>query len=108
MSKRPLIAFLAVLLTAAVISGCAKKEEPKPAAPAAAPAAELSASAVEGKILLGELCTTCHSLDRITSRKESKERWAEIVKTMQGKMSSVLSEESAGKILEYLSTLPSN
>jgi|AP12_2_1047962.scaffolds.fasta_scaffold35347_2 mono/diheme cytochrome c family protein len=102
MRVRPFLVFLAVLLTAAVFFGCAKKEEPKPVAQAQA----LSADAADGKILLERLCVTCHSLDRITSRKENKEKWAEIIKTMQAKQPGIINDEAAGKILAYLSTLP--
>jgi cytochrome c5 len=101
MRVRVFLAFLAVLMAASVFSGCAKKEEPKPAVQAQA----LSANAQDGKILLERLCVTCHSLDRITSRKDSKEKWAEIIKTMQAKQPGIINDEAAGKILEYLSTI---
>jgi cytochrome c5 len=76
--------------------GCAKQEPPKPAAPAAAPAAD-------GKALFETKCSVCHGLDRVTARKETKEKWASIVKEMQGKKAGWISDADALKIIESLS-----
>ena len=83
-----------VLLLAA---GCSKPEEPKQAAPPA-PAAELA----EGKALFEKKCRVCHGLDRTTARKESREKWMEIVKSMQGKKADFISDAEAVKIVEFL------
>lgn len=100
MRSRAVFAFLVILLAAVVVSGCAKKEEPKPAAPpAAAPAA---APGAEGKALFEQKCSVCHPLDRATSRSETKEKWAEIVKTMQGKKADWITDADAAKIVDFL------
>jgi mono/diheme cytochrome c family protein len=80
--------------------GCAKQEPPKPAAPAAAAPA---ASAADGKTLFDTKCSVCHPLDRATARKELKEKWAGIVKEMQGKKADWISDADASKIVDYLS-----
>lgn len=91
-----LIAVSVMLLAFAV--GCAKQEPPKPAAPAAAPAA----SAPDGKTLFDTKCGVCHGIDRATARTETKEKWASIVKEMQGKKADWISDAEASKIIDYL------
>ncbi len=89
---------VSVMLLAFAI-GCAKQEPPQPAAPvAAAPAAP----AADGKTLFGTKCSVCHGLDRPTARKETKEKWASIVKEMQGKKADWISDAEASKIVDYL------
>ena len=79
--------------------GCAKQEPPKPAAPvAAAPAAP----ALDGKTLFDNKCGVCHGIDRATARRETKEKWASIVKDMQGKKADWISDADASKIVDYL------
>jgi len=75
--------------------GCAKQEPPKPAAPVAAPAAD-------GKTLFETKCSVCHGIDRATARKETKEKWASIVKEMQGKKADWISDADLAKIVDYL------
>lgn len=99
MRSRAVFASLVVLLAAALALGCAKKEEPKPAAPPPAPAVS---PAVEGKALFEVKCSACHGLDRATTRTETKEKWAEIVKTMQGKKADWITDADAAKIVEFL------
>jgi mono/diheme cytochrome c family protein len=89
---------LSVMLLAFAV-GCAKQEPPKPAAPvAAAPAAP----AADGKSLFETKCSVCHPLDRATARKEMKEKWAGLVKEMQGKKADWISDADAAKIVDYL------
>jgi len=89
---------LSVMLLAFAV-GCAKQEPPQPAAPvAAAPAAP----AADGKTLFDQKCSVCHPLDRTTARKEMKEKWASIVKEMQGKKADWISDADALKIVDYL------
>jgi len=86
----------AMLLVFAI--GCAKQEPPAPAAPAAAPAAP----AADGKTLFDTKCGVCHGIDRTTVRTETKEKWASIVKDMQGKKADWISDAEATKIVDYL------
>jgi mono/diheme cytochrome c family protein len=86
----------AMLLVFAI--GCAKQEPPKsaaPAAPAAAPEAD-------GKTLFEAKCSVCHGLDRPAALKETKEKWAGIVKEMQAKKADWISDAEASKIVDYL------
>ncbi len=96
----PLVCSFLVFLIVAVISGCAKKEEPKPAAPA-----PLSEAAQDGKILVENMCVVCHSLERVMSRNETREKWEKIIKEMQGKKPGFISDADAEKMLEYLSAV---
>jgi mono/diheme cytochrome c family protein len=82
-----------MLLTFAI--GCGKQEPPRPAAPAAAPLAD-------GKALFEAKCSVCHGLDRPTALKETKEKWASIVKEMQAKKADWISDAEASKIVDYL------
>jgi len=92
---------LSVILLAFVI-GCAKQEPPKPAAPAAPAAAAPAAPEADGKTLFESKCSVCHGIDRATARKESKDKWASIVKSMQGKKADWISDAEASKIVEFL------
>lgn len=88
------------LLVLSLAIGCSKQEAPKPAAPqAASPAA---GGAADGKALFDQKCSVCHPLDRSTARKEMKEKWAAIVKEMQGKKADWISDADAAKIVDYL------
>ncbi len=99
MRSRAVFASLVVLLAAALVLGCAKKEEPKPAAPPPAPAVS---PAAEGKALFEVKCGVCHGLDRATARAETKEKWTEVVKTMQAKKADWITDADAAKIVEFL------
>ena len=86
------------LLLLALVVGCAKQEPPKPPAPAAPAAAPAPGGAVaEGKALFEQKCSVCHGLDRATVRKETKERWTQLVKEMQGKKIDWISDADATK-----------
>ena len=90
---------VSVMLLAFAI-GCGKQEPPKPAAPAAPAAA---GPAADGKTLFEAKCGVCHGIDRASARSESKEKWASIVKEMQGKKAEWISDAEAAKIVEFLS-----
>ena len=89
------------LLVLTLAIGCGKQEPPKPAAPPAAPAA---APAADGKALFEAKCGVCHGLDKATVRKETKEKWASVVKEMQGKKADWISDADAAKIVDFLAT----
>jgi len=99
MRARSVVYCVLSLLLLGLAIGCAKQEPPKPAAPAAAPAVS---PAVEGKALFEQKCSVCHGMDRATARKETKEKWATIVKDMQGKKADWISDADAAKIVEFL------
>jgi len=92
------ILFVLVLLFVILAVGCSKSEAPKSAPPPAAPAA------AEGKALFEQKCGVCHGIDRATARHESKDKWTEIVKSMQGKKADWISDADASKIVEYLAS----
>jgi len=90
----------ATLLVFAI--GCAKQEPPKSEAPAAPAAATPAAPAADGKTLFEAKCSGCHGLDRPAALKETKEKWAGIVKEMQAKKADWISDAEASKIVDYL------
>jgi len=101
MHVRAGISFVVVMLFVVLALGCSKSEAPKQEAPPAAPAVS---AAVEGKALFEQKCSVCHGIDRATVRHESKEKWAELVKSMQGKKADWISDADAAKIVEFLAT----
>jgi cytochrome c5 len=84
--------------------GCAKQEPPKPVMPTTPAAAPPSPPLADGKTLFDTKCSVCHGLDRPTARKETKEKWASIVKEMQGKKADWITDAEAAKIIDYLAT----
>ncbi len=98
MRSRAVLASALIPLAAALVVGCARKEEPKPAAPPPAAASPVA----EGKALFEQKCGVCHGLDRATGRTETRVKWAEIVKAMQEKKADWISDGEALKILDYL------
>lgn len=78
--------------------GCAKQEPPKPAAPPPPMAAPIP----DGKTVFEMKCSVCHGIDRATARKETKEKWADIVKQMRAKKVDWISDAEAAKIIDYL------
>ena len=99
MRGRSVVLCVLSLLVLSLAIGCSKQEAPKPAAPAAAAPA---APAADGKTLFDQKCSVCHPLDRATARKETKEKWASILKEMQGKKADWISDADAAKIVDYL------
>ena len=86
----------------AFATGCAKQEPPKPASPVAPAASPPAAPEVDGKTLFNAKCGVCHGLDRATTRTETKEKWAGIVKEMQGKQAGWISDTEGSKIIDFL------
>ena len=88
---------VAVMLLAFAV-GCSKQEPPKPAAPPPPLAVPLA----DGKTLFEMKCSVCHGIDRATARTETKEKWAGIVKEMQGKKADWISDAEAARIVDFL------
>ncbi len=80
-------------------AGCSKREEPKSTAPPPA-----GSAAAEGKALFEQKCGVCHGLERATVRKESKEKWVEVVREMQGKKKDWISDAEVDKIAGFLAS----
>jgi mono/diheme cytochrome c family protein len=90
------------------LAGCSKQEPPKTEAPppaaAPAPATPAQADVAGPKALFEQKCSVCHAIDRATSRQESKEGWAELVKKMQSKQPGSISDEEAARIVDFLAS----
>jgi mono/diheme cytochrome c family protein len=110
MRIRPVWLYVFSLLFIAGFAGCSKSETPKSAPTTATPAVESQAkpgspgseALVRGEALFQQKCSQCHDLKRANSRFETKEKWAEIVKQMQKKPGSGISDVEAEQILGYL------
>ena len=99
MRLRDMVLCVLSLLVLSLATGCSKQEAPKQEAPPPAPA---TAPLADGKTLFETKCSVCHSLDRATSRTETKEKWAEIVKTMRSKRTDWISDAEASRIVDFL------
>ncbi|HGJ65790.1 TPA: cytochrome c [bacterium] len=82
------------------IIGCAS-EKPKLVIPNDS---ELSPELLEGKKLVEERCTVCHSTDKIYSEVEDRAGWEKYVDDMI-KRGAKLNAEERGKVLDYLTSL---
>jgi len=104
MRVRSVVPVVLSLLVLTLAVGCSKQEAPKQEAPPAAPAAAAPAAApaADGKALFEAKCGVCHGIDRALVRKETKEKWASIVKEMQGKKADWISDAEASKIVDFL------
>ena len=79
--------------------GCAKQEPPEARGSGGSRGGSLAA---DGKTLFETKCSVCHGIDRATALTETKEKWASIVKEMQGKKVDWISDADASKIVDYL------
>lgn len=60
--------------------------------------------ATDAKGLFETKCIKCHKLEVATSRTETRERWEQIVKDMQGKQPGWISDAEAAQIADYLAS----
>ncbi|HEY3488836.1 MAG TPA: cytochrome c [Candidatus Deferrimicrobiaceae bacterium] len=109
-NKRIALSLIAAVSVATLVA-CSKQEAPKteaPAAPAAAPAvapaapAATAAAPAEPKALFEQKCSICHTVERATSRKETREAWVALVKKMQAKQPGSISDDDATRIVDFL------
>ncbi len=98
MRVRAGVVSVVILFLVVFAMGCSKPEAPKPTAP------PVVSAAAEGKTLFEQKCGVCHGLDRATARQESKDKWTELVKSMQGKKADWISDADAAKIVEFLAS----
>jgi mono/diheme cytochrome c family protein len=63
--------------------------------------ATVAPAPADGAALLNERCTVCHSLDRVTSKKNTAAQWTQIVSRMVGKGAELTSEEQK-VLVDYL------
>ena len=103
---------LAFLLPTALLAGCTSNSNTAGIDNTPATALETQAistdvkitdqpASVDGKALLEDRCTGCHSLARVTSKTATQDAWLETIKRMIGK-GAVLSDEEATILAQYL------
>jgi mono/diheme cytochrome c family protein len=62
--------------------------------------------ALDGKALVEERCTQCHTLDRVTSAHKTKEEWTTTVERMVSNGANLDAEEQAAVIAYLAETYP--
>jgi hypothetical protein len=82
-----LIAVSLVVLLSTLLAACGGQSTP---------------ATLDGKALVEERCTQCHSLDRVTSAHKTKEEWTTTVERMVSNGANLNTEEQ-GAVIEYLS-----
>ena len=82
---------ITLMVTAALLLGCSSGSLQ----------AETDEAGSSGQALVEERCSTCHSLDRITSESKTAEEWASTVSRMVEK-GARLNEEEQQVVVEYL------
>jgi hypothetical protein len=55
----------------------------------------------EGETFLNTVCTSCHNLDRVKTKKATADQWGQIVDRMRGK-GITLTDEDTNSIIDYL------
>jgi hypothetical protein len=96
MNKRLLEALIAVsliVLLSTLLAACGTSD---PQAGGQDPS-----GALDGKTLVEERCTQCHTLDRVTSANKTKEEWTTTVESMVNQGANLNAEEQEVAI-EYL------
>ena len=88
LSITSLILLLSALLTAC--GGSTKQQD-----------ANTPGGALDGKTLVEERCTQCHTLDRVMSAHKTKEEWTTTVERMVSNGARLSAEEQA-VVIEYL------
>jgi hypothetical protein len=87
---RALVVASLVVLLGALLAACARQDS-----------TQVPSGTLDGKILVEERCTQCHSLDRVTSAHKTKEEWTTTVERMVSN-GARLNEEEEATVIEYL------
>ena len=100
MRNKTILIMLVLLVTMAVtLAACGTKSTTQ--APASNPTIAPSTSGNDGQALLNDRCTKCHSLDRVTSQKNSADQWTKIVSRMVQNGAKLTSDEQK-VLVDYL------
>lgn len=59
----------------------------------------------KGKALFEEKCVICHDLNRALSQKKNKKGWTTTVKRMKDVNGCPITDQEAGQIIQYLTTV---
>jgi mono/diheme cytochrome c family protein len=96
--KLTLWIFIILILSVIVLAACAGSTNKTPE-PTSAP----SSGVVDGKTLLSERCTICHTLDRVSRLTGTQDEWQAIVNQMVNR-GAVLSADEQKVLVAYLAT----
>lgn len=86
--KKYWTALIVFLILAAFLAACTSSATTQPTASGGA-----AASAADGKTLLEQRCTTCHSLERVTGEGGNADHWTRTVNQMVQKGANLTAEE---------------
>jgi cytochrome c5 len=79
----------------------AEPQEPTASATAPPPSPTAESGESEGRVLLEERCTVCHTLDRVERAQKTREEWVSTVDRMVG-LGAQLSDAEMEVLIDYL------
>lgn len=84
---------IVLLLLATFLAACASSATTQPAASQPTASGGGGVAAADGKTLLEQRCTTCHSLERVTREGGNADHWTRTVNQMVQKGANLTAEE---------------
>jgi|WetSurMetagenome_2_1015567.scaffolds.fasta_scaffold1707818_1 hypothetical protein len=100
MSKKIVFTILILTTLAMVLAACGSAATQSSGTTPASSAG--TSTSIDAKALIESNCTTCHSLDRITSAHKTETQWSDTVDRMIGRSSITFTADEKAAVIQYL------